>query len=359
MKKINLLSAVLILFFTASLFAQQVPTVKDSILVEDLAGAQKWLTFGLDPLASDNIDILFGESDLPPFPPIGAFEARFFLPENNFTGTLGTYDDYRFMDSIPYTGTKEFRLAYQVGFGTEIKLTWNFPENVTGQLLDIITGTLINVPMVFSGTYTIANPSAFNRLKMLIHYNAITPVELVSFGASINENSVNLNWQTATELNNSGFEVQKKTENTDWQNIGFVSGAGTTSEIHNYSFSDGITDLGVIKYRIKQIDFDGTFSYSKEVELDLGSITKFNLNQNYPNPFNPSTTISFSLPGSSNVALTIFNQIGEKVEELVNKNLEAGFYTYNWDASKYSSGNYFYELKTNESKSVRKMTLIK
>lgn len=359
MKKINLLISILVLCITSSLFAQQVPIVKDSIFVEDLAGAQKWLTFGLDPLASDGIDILFGESDLPPFPPLGAFDARFFLPENNFQGTLGSYDDYRLMDSIPYTGTKEYRLAYQPGFGTVIKFTWDFPPNVTGQLLDIITGTLINESMVLSGTYTVTNPSAFNRLKMLINYNQITPVELVSFNALVNGNGINLSWQTATELNNSGFEIQRKSENTEWNKIGYVQGAGTTTEVQSYNFIDTYSGEGTVSYRLKQIDFDGTSTYSKVVNVDLSAPTDFKLNQNYPNPFNPNTTISFTIPNATQVSLSIYNQIGQKVDELVNKGMEAGTYNYTWDASEQSSGIYFYELKTNEYKSVRKMTLMK
>ena len=91
----------------------------------------------------------------------GAFEARFFLPDNGFTGTLGSYNDFRNVPSFPFTGQKEFRLAYQVGTGTAIKIDWNLPGNVTGQLLDIITGTLIDVPMGGTGTYTVNKSYGF------------------------------------------------------------------------------------------------------------------------------------------------------------------------------------------------------
>jgi flagellar hook assembly protein FlgD len=85
----------------------------------------------------------------------------------------------------------------------------------------------------------------------------------------------------------------------------------------------------------------------------------FILNQNFPNPFNPETNVSFTIPNASNVKITIYNQIGERVGELVNKNLEAGSYSYSWNASKQSSGIYFYEMQTDIYRSVRKMTLIK
>jgi hypothetical protein len=341
---------------TSFLFPQR---VFDQITISDEAGGSKILVFGLDSLASDGIDIQFGESDLPPFPPIGAFEARFFLPENGFAGTLGSYFDFRNVPGFPFTGQKEYRLAYQVGTGTVIKIDWNLPGNVTGVLLDIITGTLINVPMGGTGTYTVTNPAAFNRLKMLIDYVGSIPVELVSFGASVQGNSVNLTWQTATELNNSGFEIQRKTENSNWNKIGFVEGAGTTTETRSYSFSDAYSGQGTVSYRLKQIDFDGTSTYSKVVNVDINAPADFKLNQNYPNPFNPSTTVSFTIPKASNVKLIIYNQIGQQVGELVNRNLEAGSYNYTWNAANQSSGIYFYELQANDFKSVRKMTLIK
>ena len=344
------------LLLTAFVFPQR---VFDQITISDEDGGSKVLIFGLDSLATDGIDVQFGESDLPPFPPIGAFEARFFLPDNGFAGTLGSYWDFRNVPSFPFTGQKEFRLAYQVGTGTVIKIDWDFPGNVTGQLLDIITGTLIDVPMGGIGTYTVTNPTAFNRLKMLINYVGSIPVELVSFGASVQGNSVNLTWQTATELNNSGFEIQRKSENSQWEKIGFVEGKGTTTEKHNYSFSDNYSGQGTVSYRLKQIDFDGTSAYSKVVNVDLNAPADFKLNQNYPNPFNPSTTFSFTIPKASNVKLNIYNQIGQQVGELVNKNLEAGSYNYTWNAVNQSSGIYFYELQANEFKSVRKMTLIK
>ena len=355
MRKIFQVLGVFVLM-SSFIFSQR---VFDQITLSDEAGGSKVLVFGLDSLATDGIDVQFDESDLPPFPPIGAFEGRFFLPDNGFAGTLGSYRDFRNVPSFPFTGQKEFRLAYQVGTGTVIKIDWNFPGNVTGQLLDIITGTLIDVPMGGTGTYTVTNPAAFNRLKMLINYVGSIPVELVSFGASVQGNSVNLSWQTATELNNSGFEIQRKTENSNWNKIGFVEGAGTTTESRSYSFSDSYSGQGTVSYRLKQIDFDGTSTYSKVVNVNLNAPADFKLNQNYPNPFNPSTTVSFTIPKASNVKLSIYNQIGQQVGELVNRSLEAGSYNYTWNAANQSSGIYFYELKANEFKSVRKMTLIK
>ncbi|MGQ9644180.1 MAG: T9SS type A sorting domain-containing protein, partial [Ignavibacterium sp.] len=85
----------------------------------------------------------------------------------------------------------------------------------------------------------------------------------------------------------------------------------------------------------------------------------FNLEQNYPNPFNPSTKISFTLPKSSLVKLTIYNQLGEVVDQLVNQSLETGSYIYNWNAKTLSSGIYVAELSADHYKESIKMMLMK
>lgn len=87
--------------------------------------------------------------------------------------------------------------------------------------------------------------------------------------------------------------------------------------------------------------------------------TTYNLEQNYPNPFNPVTTIKFSLPEASKVSLNIYNALGEKITELVDTNLEAGWYNYQWDANNFASGIYIYELRTDKFISVKKMILMK
>jgi hypothetical protein len=359
MKKIYSLLFTL-LCFSLSL-AQQEPTVKVPITIDDGAGASRTMFFGLDTLGTDGIDIIFGESDVPPFPPAGAFEARFFLPENNFAGTLGSYIDIRNAPSFPFTGQKEFRLAYQPGLGSVINVSWNFPHNqVTGVLQDIITGTLINVPMADSGMFTVTNPGAFNRLKMLINFVNVIPVELSSFSASVVGSSVILNWTTATELNNRDFEVQRKTDNTDWQTLTSIAGAGTTTEPRSYSYTDNNLQSNTkYYYRLRQNDFDGKFSFSQIIEVDIDAPKDFNLEQNYPNPFNPSTNISFTLPYASVVKLSIYNQLGEKVDQLVNQSLEAGSYIYNWNAKNNSSGIYVVELQADGYKASKKMMLMK
>ncbi len=87
---------------------------------------------------------------------------------------------------------------------------------------------------------------------------------------------------------------------------------------------------------------------------------KFSLNGNYPNPFNPTTKISFDLPKSTNISLTVYNLLGQKVKDLINnKNYEAGRHIVSFDASGYSTGVYLYKLSSPEFTSVKKMILSK
>ena len=331
------------------------------ITISDNGSGSASLNFGLDLTATDGIDPALGESDLPPFPPPGAFEARFWLPP--FTaGALTSYRDYRNAPAFPFSGPKEHRVRWQYSdFATALTFAYNLPDSVQITITsNNTTPVWTSGPRTGSGSYVLDDPdNSYTAARIQVLYMSIIPVELVSFGASVQGNSVNLTWQTATELNNSGFEVQRKTENSNWNKVGFVEGAGTTTESRSYSFSDAYSGQGTVSYRLKQIDFDGTSTYSKVINVDINAPADFKLNQNYPNPFNPSTTVSFTIPKASNVKLIIYNQIGQQVGELVNRNLEAGSYNYTWNAANQSSGIYFYELQANEFKSVRKMTLIK
>ena len=185
------------------------------------------------------------------------------------------------------------------------------------------------------------------------------PVELTSFTANVVNNNVNLNWATATETNNQGFEIQRKSDNTEYEQVGYVAGFGTTTEPKSYSFSDANVSAGNYTYRLKQMDFDGSFEYSDEVNVEVLTPGSFELSQNYPNPFNPSTTIKYSLPENSFVNLAVYNLLGENVRTLVNEVQNAGNYNLNFDASGLTSGTYVYRLSTASGTLTQKMVLLK
>ncbi|MDZ7625488.1 MAG: C25 family cysteine peptidase [Ignavibacteriaceae bacterium] len=187
----------------------------------------------------------------------------------------------------------------------------------------------------------------------------IVPVELISFTAASKGVDVELSWSTATETNNQGFEIEKMVTGGSFELVGYVAGFGTTTEPKSYSFIDSKLEAGSYIYRLKQIDFDGTFTYSDEVNVEVEIPLVYALEQNYPNPFNPSTTIKYSLSEDGFVKLAVYNLLGEEVTTLVNNEQKAGRYEVVFNASKLSSGVYMYRLESNNFLSIKKMILIK
>jgi hypothetical protein len=211
--------------------------------------------------------------------------------------------------------------------------------------------------------------NAVHGLIKFMPFSNVIPVELTSFTASMIDGNIMLNWATATELNNSGFEVERcalSAERQAWEKIGFVNGKGTSTEIHNYSFVDENPETGKSFYRLKQIDYDGTYTYSTIAEVNFGLPVQFSLEQNYPNPFNPVTSIKYAISslstgqaGKQFVQLKIFDVIGNEVATLVNDEKPAGNYEIAFDASGLSSGVYFYKIASGNFVETKKMVLLK
>jgi len=189
--------------------------------------------------------------------------------------------------------------------------------------------------------------------------NAVVPVELTSFSASAIDGSVKLEWTTATELNNKGFAVERSSDKNSWSQIGFINGNGTSTEKATYNFVDNSPMQSISYYRLKQMDFDGSFVYSNVVEFSNGTPIEYKLNQNYPNPFNPSTVISFSLKIAGETTVKVYDILGNEVTTLYNGILQAGSHSYTFNASALSSGVYLLSVKSGSFNSSIKMLLTK
>jgi hypothetical protein len=196
-----------------------------------------------------------------------------------------------------------------------------------------------------------------------IEHNPI-PVELTMFIALQIQDGIMLNWTTATETNNAGFSVERSKDNISFNEIAFVEGNGTTTEVNDYSFVDRNTNSGRYFYRLKQIDYDGSYTYSGTVEAEVNVPEVFVLSQNYPNPFNPSTNIKFSLPVDSKIRINLFNTLGEKIDVLAEGEFSVGYHEISFDAASLANGVYYYTLSAEGNDgssfvSTKKMVLLK
>ena len=280
---------------------------------------------------------------------------------NTSTATMGT-------TNFNYNTTYLIFVKYTINTGgaDECKL-WVFNSGVP--LSEVLAGTPEVTNNATTGQDVIdaialrqggqAYSVLVDGIRISTQWDGLVPVELKSFAATSSANDVILNWSTASELNNFGFEVQRSYAGGEFVTAGFVAGYGTTSETKMYRFVDADLISGNYSYRLKQVDFNGSYSYSDELSVNVSNPLSFELSQNYPNPFNPSTTINYSIPQSSNVTMKIFNTLGQEVATIIDQYKEAGVHTINFDASELNSGIYFYKLDTGLYSEVRKMTLIK
>jgi len=197
-----------------------------------------------------------------------------------------------------------------------------------------------------------------------VYQYMILPVELVAFTAVSTDNSVILNWTTASEINNHGFFVQRSDDKVNWNILKFITGKGTTNIFSEYQYLDHSPLNGKSYYRLVQQDFDGSRKILKSTEVNFDAKIKFALEQNYPNPFNPVTVIKYSIPKTSSeeglkVQLKVYDLLGNEVATLVNEFKQPGNYNVKFNAQSLTSGIYIYQLKAGEFIASRKMTVIK
>ncbi|MBK9097632.1 MAG: hypothetical protein IPM14_05775 [bacterium] len=218
--------------------------------------------------------------------------------------------------------------------------------------------------VLYTGGNNKLRAGTYGRGLWETNIDAALPVELSSFTAKVlKEGGIELSWRTETEVNNYGFEVQKseyRSQELEWKTIGFVEGHGNSNSPKDYSFKDNVIS-GKYSYRLKQIDTDGTFEYSKVIEVDAGDMPEgFVLEQNYPNPFNPSTKIKFAVVETQTAKLIVFDVLANEVAVPFNGTAEGGkIYESVFDGSNLSSGIFFYRLETESKVENRKMLLLK
>jgi len=190
--------------------------------------------------------------------------------------------------------------------------------------------------------------------------NGPLPVELVSFEGVADGPDVRLTWTTASETNNAGFEIEHLAQDTTFRRLAFVEGYGTTLEPQRYRHRVEGLEPGRHVFRLKQIDFDGTFEYSSEVEVHLDVLERIYLSEVYPNPFNPQATLTLTLRQPQEITVRVYNAVGRLVQTLYRGQVKANeVKVIPFDAEGLPSGLYFIRVLSPSFVMTRKALLTK
>ena len=186
------------------------------------------------------------------------------------------------------------------------------------------TATLREQTYQSNGNTDLGSPGTRGEVQTL-------PVELTSFTALADGRAVLLRWETASETNNAGFDIQQRmavetvrATSLPWETLAFVDGYGTTERPQSYAYRLENLLPGRHRFRLKQIDFDGTVEYSPEVEVAVAVPGAYHLSKAYPNPFYPKTSFSISVVRAQHVEVAVYDLRGRRVAWLYDGTLEAG-----------------------------------
>jgi len=216
--------------------------------------------------------------------------------------------------------------------------------------------------VVYLGTLTsndtVANQMTANWLSSFSYFtgtdnNNPLPVKLIAFDAKLKSNDVLLSWATASERNNNRFEIERSYDNRTFEYAGYVKSNGNTNNLSNYRFTDvdafNHTSATVIYYRLKTIDNDGSFDYSRSVRVAKENQREIEEISVYPNPFNSELYLKVENSQEVIGQITIIDVQGRKILDAKSFNLSEGTNILKIEESELlTAGVYFIEIKTGE-----------
>lgn len=287
--------------------------------------------FFLDPGAGGNITaatVQFGGT------PTGITAVKLW---SSADATLSSAGDVM-LSSKTYASSVTFN-----GFSTPMNINGTY-YFVTADLSSGTTGS-ISASIANAAAFTVTQGSVITSFSNadLSSGSISLPLRLLSFTAQSKSDAVTLQWSTDREENFKGFDIERSADGSAWNKMAFVATmANNASAITQYSYTDYTPVTGHVYYRLKMVDADGSFKYSKQLTV-IKNAQHASL-QNYPNPFRGNTNISFQLPVTGLATLKVFNTMGAEVSTLINKKLEAGNYTVSFDGASLPAGVYHYTL---------------
>ncbi len=192
--------------------------------------------------------------------------------------------------------------------------------------------------------YTISNAPIFARAPEL----NITPLNSAYL----------LEWSGGDYKEADYYVLQKSMGNSGFTDLINIPANNSDDKTYSYTDqSDGTS--GIVYYRIKQVNLNGSVTYSSQVKVGQGEVQSFVAEQNYPNPFNPKTSIVVNLLKNTQLDVTVYNLEGKKIQQLFKGYLSQGTYTFSFDATDLPSGVYLYKITTPNYSEMKKMILTK
>jgi hypothetical protein len=273
-----------------------------------------------------------------------------------------TYDTLTTNDGVEIA--EELKVAY---LDTSDIWVWNDAGGIGTR---DYAGTIIsnNVDLSGSGYFTFGDASGGADISL--------PVVLSLFNIREKRGEVFLSWRSESELNNSQWQVQRKCvadTGAVYETIARLDGQGSRATATDYAFTDNQVLAGLeYSYRLVDISLQGFKHYHPEQNIIVGLPQTYQLHQNYPNPFNPLTNILYDLPVNSQVTMSVYNILGQKIATLVDKKQDAGYYKLIWEGTnqhgnRLASGMYILAIqasgirngKQETFSNVKKMVLVK
>ncbi|MDB5200092.1 MAG: hypothetical protein JWO92_2055 [Chitinophagaceae bacterium] len=282
----------------------------------DFYVAQSSFTFSSDPLSNNYATITFSFTKLnPPSAPTGTGAALFNWVKTNNGGTgVGLV--------YTWTGTTKAVTMNETPPAAKYKITFtNVPITFEATRAE----TDVRVAGQFTDPGNAPTGAAGNNSAVIATYTTsagVTPIRLLSFNGVKEVNKVQLNWQTSSEQDSKYFDVEFSENSNQWNLIGTVKAAGASTTQRDYVLIHNSPVNGVNYYRLKQVDINGNFSYSKIVAISF-TIKGVNINAVYPNPFVNQLKIDISSDRTDNVRIQLSDNLG-RVLKVQNTSIQKG-----------------------------------
>ena len=232
-----------------------------------------------------------------------------------------------------------------------------FDANTIVYLEDVTLHTTQNLSTNKTYTFTSGTGTFNNRFKLHFNYKISNPlpIQLLSFDAKCTNNTVDINWSTATETNNDYFTIERSTDASDWTFVAKVAGSGNSNNVINYTAKDITPVNGISYYRLKQTDFNGQTKTFNTVIVNCSEETSQVSVSYYPNPFTSEVSVEISNAVSDNAMINVYDVVGRKVFSKTISKDEISLKAITLNLADLTNGVYFVEFTTDGFSGVTKV----